>query len=114
MSVYKVETEDETYYINSDGSENNDYWHLYSKYQKKRLLKVHKQLYDVWFSVKNQMLLYISFNIPTDELMCRISKIFLLELRHSKQQNNDLIQRNRQIKSYKSQLSKLRNKIAIV
>lgn len=108
MSGYKVEEEDETYIINSDGTECNEYWRMYSEYQRKRLTKVHRQMFDIWFSIECQMRLFISFDIPTNDLMLRISKIFLLELKNSTQQMNDIKQRNISSKNYKKRLMKLR------
>lgn len=110
MSGYKVEEDDETYFIDSNGREITHYWLMYSDKQRKRMKTVHKQMISIWYEIERTMRVLINHGVETDELMKRVSKLYLCELRVSKQQQNDLIQRKKEAKNLKKRLDKIRNK----
>jgi len=112
MSGYKVEEfEGESYFVDSNGNTRDDYWLFYSDKQRKRMKSVLRQFDSVWFDVYNTLMVYRQYEIDTNPLMERISKIFLMTLRASKTQSNDLLQRKKSNKEYRKRLNKLKNKI---
>ena len=108
MSGYKVEEEDETYYTGNLSYLNDEYWFLYSNKQKKRNNNVLKQLTNIWLEVYNCLMVLRHYDVDTNPIMERISKYFLLTLKSSKTQINDI---NQRISSNKKRLQRL-NKLS--
>jgi len=107
MSSYIVEEEGETTLI-INGVESESYHLLYSDLHKRRKGVVLKQMMKNWYEVEKQMRFFIMYNIDTDDFMKRVSKIYFLTLRASKEQENDIKQRNKSNKERIKKLNKLR------
>mgnify|MGYP006267638693 CR=1 FL=1 len=107
MSGYIVD-DGENIIITDGETETLAYWKYYSPLQKERQKKVLKQLLNTWYDVEKQIQFFIDFNIDIEPFVYRLSKMFFLSYRISKEHENHLKQQSK----YKNRrLNKLRNAI---
>ena len=116
MSGYIVEEVDECpIFVNTTTNEEIiEYWRLYSPIQKKRFNKVLNQLKDIWFDVYNQIKFLRDHNAldidKSNNLMLKVYRLFIIQLRNKIEYYNDEKLRQRKQKNYISKkINKLKN-----
>lgn len=114
MSCKVEEIDGETYFMDSQGNEVNEYWRLYSKLQNKRFIKVLNQMKETWFNVFQQMN-FMRQHITLEEsnnLMLKIHRQFINEHRFKTQYYNEEKLRLRKQKGYlKKKINKMKSSI---
>lgn len=116
MSGYIVqEPEEEKIYYNSSGDEMTEYWILYSPLQKKRFLKVIREIKDNWLNIFNNISFMINNGLSLDEsnsIMMKVHKLFLIQYKNKIDYYNEDKLRLRKNKNYiKKKLNKIKNSL---
>ena len=116
MSGYIIEepNEEPVFYNTESKTEIYEYWRLYSLVQRKRFLKVLNQLKDVWYDVFNQikfMRNHASIDLSdSNNIMHKIHKIFIIQLKAKIEYYNEEKIRKRNQKNYLSnKINKLKS-----
>lgn len=78
---YNVDEGDGVKYFNFDGTENENYWELYSEKQRPFFQRCMRQLKDVWFNVYTQIDFFRAVNTSEEVnlLMKKVYRMFFTE-----------------------------------